>query len=77
MLAARPVAAGLQVGDVEEGRAFEADVDERRLHAGQHAGDAAGIDIADQTALERALDMQLLDRAVLDDRDASFLEGPS
>jgi hypothetical protein len=27
----------VEVGDVQEGRALEADVDERRLHPGQHA----------------------------------------
>lgn len=37
------------VGDVQEGGAVEADVDERRLHAGQDADDAPDIDIANQS----------------------------
>ena len=77
---ARPVAVVRprcpDVGDVQERGALEADVDERRLHAGQHARDLAEVDVADQAALERALDVQLLHGAVLDDRDARFLRGP-
>ncbi len=36
-----------EVGDVQEGVAIEADIDEGRLHAGQHAGDAAPVDATD------------------------------
>jgi hypothetical protein len=38
------------VGDVQEGGALEADVDEGRLHAGQHAHHAAEVDVADEAA---------------------------
>ena len=38
------------VGDVQEGRAVEADIDESRLHAGQNANNPADIGIADQAA---------------------------
>ena len=61
------------VGDVQERRAFEADVDERRLHAGQHAHDLAEIDVADPAARQRALDVKLLHRALLDECDPRFL----
>ena len=65
------------VGHVQEGGALQADVDEGRLHARQHAHDLAEIDVADQAARERALDVQFLHGAVLDDRDARFLRRDS
>jgi hypothetical protein len=52
------------VGHVQEGRALQADVDEGRLHAGQHARDLAQVDVADQPALQRAFDVQFLHGAV-------------
>ena len=61
------------VGDVQERRALEADLDERALHAGQHARDAAEVDVADEAARARALDVQLLHDALLEHRDARFL----
>ena len=61
------------VGDVQERRALEADLDERALHARQHARDAAEVDVADQAARARALDVQLLHDALLEHRDARFL----
>ncbi len=48
------------VRDVQERGALESDVDERGLHAGQHARDAAEVDVADQSAHRAALDVQLL-----------------
>ena len=36
-----------EVADVEEGVAIEADIHEGRLHAGQHARDAAFVDASD------------------------------
>ena len=47
------------VGDVEERVALEPEVDERRLHAGQHARDPALVDVADDAALRLALDEDL------------------
>ena len=76
VVAARRAAVDVDVGDVQERGALEADLDERRLHAGQDASDLAGVDVADPAALERALDVQLLDRAVLDDGDAGLLRRP-
>ena len=69
-------AVAVHVGDVQERGALQADVDERRLHAGQHARHLADVDVADQAALQRALEVQLLHRAVLDDRDARLLGRP-
>jgi hypothetical protein len=63
----------LTIGHVQEGRALQADVDEGRLHAGQHARDLAQVDIADQAALQRAFDVQFLHRAVLDHGDPGLL----
>ncbi len=61
------------VGDVQERGALEADLDERALHAGQHARDAAEADVADEPARARALDVQFLHDALLEHRDAGFL----
>jgi hypothetical protein len=66
----------IQVGHVEERGAIQPDVDEGALHARQHACHLAQVDVADQAALERALDVQLLHRAVLDDGHARFLRSP-
>ena len=41
---------GEDVGDVEKPVAFEADVDEGRLHPGQDPADATFVDVADQPA---------------------------
>jgi hypothetical protein len=63
------------VGHVQEGRAFEADVDEGGLHPGQHPHHLAGIDVAGQPAGERALDVQLLHGPLYHQRDARLLRG--
>jgi hypothetical protein len=64
------------VGHVQEGGALQPDVDEGRLHARQHARHLAQVDVADQPALQRALDVKLLHRAVLDQRHAGLLRRP-
>src|SRR5881394_919633 len=51
------------VGDVQERRALEAYIDERRLHAGQDARHAPHVDVADEAAPARALDEELLHHA--------------
>ena len=59
VLGARVVARALgvrrlhDVGDMQERRALEADVDEGRLHAGQHARHAALVDVAGQPQAAR------------------------
>ena len=68
--------AGLpDIGDVQEGGAFQADVDEGRLHARQDAHDLAEIDVPRQSAREGALDVQFLHSALQDQRHARFLRG--
>ena len=47
------------VRDVEEPVAFEADVDERRLHAGQDFVDPALVDVTDDPALVFPFDENL------------------
>ena len=66
----------MQVGHVQEGSALQADVDEGRLHAGQHPRHLAQVDVADDAPLQRALDVQLLDGAVLDDGHPRLLRRP-
>jgi hypothetical protein len=61
---------------MQKGCALEPDVDERALHAGQHARDLALVDVADEAAFERAFEMQFLHRAVFDDGDARFVRRP-
>ena len=61
------------VGDVEERRALEADLDERALHSRQNARDLSQVDVADEPASAGALDVQLLHDALAEHRDAGFL----
>jgi hypothetical protein len=61
------------IGNVQECGAIQPDLDEGRLHAGQDAANAPDIDVADQAATRRALDMELLDDPLLHDRNAGFL----
>ncbi len=62
-----------EVGNVQERGAFEADVDEGRLHAGQHPGDDADVDVPDQTARGFAIEMQFLQHSLVHDGDPEFL----
>jgi hypothetical protein len=57
---------------MQERGAFQADLDERRLHAGQHARDLAHVDVADQAAAGGALDYQFLHLARGEHCDAGF-----
>ena len=57
------------VGDVEKRVALEAHVDECRLHAREHLGDAPFVDVADDRALFLALDPELDDQPFVEDRD--------
>jgi hypothetical protein len=77
--AALAVVAGLEgalevVAHVEEGGLFEADVDERRLHAGQDARDASLHDVADHALVALALDVELGELAVLEQRNPGLPE---
>jgi hypothetical protein len=46
---------------VQESVALQADVDERRLHAGKHVVHRPLVDVADDRALASALDVELAD----------------
>ena len=56
--------------DVEEAVLLEADLDERRLHPRQHVVDDAEVDVPCDRATLRALEVDLGDAIVLEDRDA-------
>ena len=60
---------GDDLRDVEKRVALEADVNEGGLHAGEDLRDPALVDIANDTALILALDEDLDDLIVLEDRD--------
>ena len=61
------------IGHVKEGSALAADVDERRLHPGQHARDFADVDVPHQTQRGRALGVQFLHHGLLHDGHARLL----
>src|SRR5262249_57428399 len=68
-------AAALELGaddlvDVEEPVLLEADLDERRLHAGQDVVDDAEVDVARDRAALGPLEVDLGDLVVLEDGDA-------
>jgi hypothetical protein len=63
------------VGYVEKGVALETQGDEGRLHAGNHACDAALVEVADDAAVCLTLDEQLGDDAVLEQRDLCLASG--
>ena len=55
---------GDEIGHMQKGRAVKPNVDKGRLHARQHPNHFAEIDVTDKAALQRALDLQFLHRAV-------------
>jgi hypothetical protein len=61
------------IGDVQEGRALQPYLDKCRLHAGQHPGDAAFIDVAHAPPAGGPFHEQLLRHAVLHHRHPRFL----
>jgi hypothetical protein len=60
---------------MQETRALEADIDECGLHARQHAHHAPEVDVADQPLVAAALDVDFLQHAALDERDAGLHRG--
>ena len=56
--------------DVQEPVLLEADLDERGLHPGKHVVDDAEVDVPGDRAPLRALEVDLGDAVVLEDRDA-------
>ena len=67
---------GQEIGHVQEGGPVQPHVDERRLHAGQHARDLAQVDVAHQPTLQGAFDVHFLHGALLHHRHTGFLRGP-
>ena len=63
----------LDVADVQEAVAAHAEIDERRLDARLQVDDDALIDVAHVAVLPGALDVELFQDAVFDDRDPAFL----
>ena len=61
------------IGDMKERGTLQPDIDERGLHARQHAHDTAEIDVADAPARKRAFDVKLLHGDLLNECDAGFL----
>ena len=73
MVRAPPTARSVHVGDVQEPVALEADVDEGRLHAGQHLRHTPFVDVADDAALAFALDENFCDEIVFEDGHHRFV----
>ena len=56
-----------QVRHMQEGRAFQPDVDEGRLHARQHAIDDAGVDVAHLAPTGLPVKVEFLQNPLLDE----------
>ncbi|PKO52797.1 MAG: hypothetical protein CVU28_09955, partial [Betaproteobacteria bacterium HGW-Betaproteobacteria-21] len=63
------------IGHMEKGGTLETDLDEGRLHTGQHAHDLAQIHVADDAATGGPFDVQLLHDTLFNDRDPRLLRG--
>ena len=63
---------GTNIGNMQKRGALQADVHERRFHAGQYPGDPALVDVAHQAPLARPFDQNLLQNAVFDHGDPGF-----
>ncbi len=62
----------LDVADVQEAVAADAEIDEGGLDAGLEVDDAALVDVADVVVLAGAFDVQLFQHSVFDDRNPAF-----
>ena len=67
---------GHQIGHMQEGGAVQTNVNKSGLHARQHAGNFAQVDVADQATLQRALQVDFLHRPLFHHRHAGFLWRP-
>jgi hypothetical protein len=59
----------------QKSRAFEADLDKGRLHAGQHTHHLAHVDVADDATAAGTFDVQFLHHALLHQRHPRFHRG--
>jgi len=64
-----------KVGDVEEGVAFEADIDEGRLHAGQDAGYATFVDGSGKGVFIFPLEVDFREEIVFHQSHFGFVRG--
>jgi hypothetical protein len=64
-----------EISDIEKGISFEADLDERTLHARKNAGDAAVIDGSGESVLVLALVVDLGEFVVFDDGKTGLMGG--
>ena len=65
-----------KIGNMQEAGFFQADIDECRLHPGQHAHHPAFVNVAGQAALGVAFDHEFGENAIFQKRD-SHLQGGS
>jgi hypothetical protein len=66
-----------EVGDVQERVAFQADLDERRLHARKHACDFAFVNGSREGVFVLALEIDFYDAVIFDDREFGLMRGRS
>src|SRR5512146_2943838 len=62
----------VKVRDVQEARLLQPDIDERRLHPGQHARYLALVDVAGEAPMLLTFEIELGERAVFEQRHAHF-----
>jgi hypothetical protein len=62
----------LQVADVQESVAADAEIDKGRLDTGLDVDHAPFVDVADVDVLARSLDIQLFEDSILDDRNPAL-----
>ena len=60
----------MKIRNVQEARLLESDIDERRLHPGQHPRDLALIDVAGEADLAIALEVEFRELVIFKQRDA-------
>ena len=69
------VGVALKIRDVEKAGLLQSDFDERRLHARQHSRHFAFVDIAHQSPVGVALEVELGQRAVFEQSHPHFKRG--
>ena len=62
----------MKIRNVQEARLLESDIDERRLHPGQHPRDLALIDVAGESDLAIALEVEFRELVIFKQCDANL-----
>jgi hypothetical protein len=62
-----------KIRDVEERISLKADIDERRLHSGEHAGNASLVDTAGKSLIGLALDIDFYELVIIKDGQTRFV----